>query len=485
MLLADYFNALRRRWLTVVVIALTTIAAGATITLLATPQYTATTQTFFAVQGGESVSDLAQGSTFTEKQMASYARIAESPLVLDPIAETLGEGTDARDLAESITVTVAEDTTILVISATDPAPERARDIANAVADGLAASVGGLSPERPDGTESVRATTFDAAEVPESPSSPNLLLNLALGLVLGAVLGVGIALLREVLETKIRTEADITAVTTATRLATVPMDESASDHPVFMHDDSMSHRAEAIRRLRTNLQFVNLGDRSRSIVVTSSVAGEGKTTTAINLAVSLADAGSRVVLVDADLRLPSVADYLGFEGGVGLTTVLIGRVEVADAVQPWRDTRLDILASGSIPPNPSELLGSDAMSRLLAELAAAYDVIILDSPPLLPVTDAAILSRMADGTLVVAGADRLHKQQLRASLDALETVDAHVLGVVLNKAQRKERDRYSYEYRSSDTSGRSPAPSLGRHSVGRSTPTPPAGRSDRRLPASRL
>src|SRR5690606_10058028 len=355
------------------------------------------------------------------------------------------------------TVTVADDTTILVISATDPDPERARDLANAVADQLATSVGGLSPERPDGTESVRATTFERAELPEAPSSPKLIQNLALALVLGAVLGVGSALLRDVLETRIRSEADVAALTDATRLASIPIDESASDHPVFMHDDSTGSRAEPIRRLRTNMQFVELGQRSRSIVITSSIAGEGKTTTAISLAVSLADAGSRVVLVDTDLRLPSVADYLGLEGGVGLTTVLIGRAELADAVQPWRDTRLDILPSGGVPPNPSELLGSNAMARLLAELATTYDVVILDSPPLLPVTDAAILSRMVDGTIVVASAAGLHKQQLRASLDALKTIDAHVLGIVVNKLRRKERDRYSYDYGSRPQSRRPPAP----------------------------
>jgi capsular polysaccharide biosynthesis protein len=127
MLLGDYFNALRRRWFTVVVIAVATLAAAAGVTLLTTPQYTATTSTFFAVQGGESATDLAQGSTFTEKQMASYARITRSPLVLDPVAQAMGgDDVDARDLAESIAVAVADDTTILVISATDEDPVRAR-----------------------------------------------------------------------------------------------------------------------------------------------------------------------------------------------------------------------------------------------------------------------------------------------------------------------------------------------------------------------
>lgn len=442
--LGDYLRVLRNRWLTIATIALLTLAATSAATLLATPEYTSSTRLFFAVQAGESVSDLAQGSTFTEKQMASYAEVAQSPIVLEPVAEALNLGDDSR-LQDSITVTVAAETTILVISATDEDPVLARDLANAVADQLATTVGGLSPERSDGTEAVRATMLSEAEVAQAPSSPNTTRNLTLGLVLGVVLGAGVALLREVLDTKVRSESDIAAVTELSPLSTVPIDAEATGHPVFMHDDSMSMRAEAIRRLRTNLQFVDFGDRPSSIVVTSSVPGEGKSTTAINLAASLADAGARVILVDADLRRPSIAKYMGFEGRVGLTTVLIGRASIADVAQPWQGTSLDVLPSGQVPPNPSELLGSRAMTRLLNELAASYDVIVIDSPPLLPVTDAAILSKLAGGTLVVAGADRLQKQQLRASLESLEKVDAHVLGIVLNKVERKERDRYAYEY----------------------------------------
>lgn len=447
--LGDHLHVLRTRWLTITAIALATLAAAAVATLLMTPQYTSSTRMFFAVQGGESVSDLAQGATFTEKQMASYAEVARSPIVLEPVIETLNLDVSARDLSDALNVTVAADTTILVIAATDEDPVLARDIANAAATQLSDTVSGLSPERPDGTETVRATMLSEAQVANSPSSPSTSRNLALGLVLGLMLGVGVALLREILDTKVRDESDISAVTDVTPLATVPIDESATDHPVFMHDDSRSLRAEAIRRLRTNLQFVDFGDRPSSIVVTSSVPAEGKTTTAINLAASLADAGARVILVDADLRRPSIAKYMGFEGRVGLTTVLIGRANVEDVAQPWQGTSLDVLPSGQVPPNPSELLGSRAMSRLLTELAASYDVIVIDSPPLLPVTDAAILSKMAGGTLVVAGADRLQKQQLRASLESLEQVDAHVLGIVLNKAQRKDRDRYAYEYYSSE------------------------------------
>ena len=162
------------------------------------------------------------------------------------------------------------------------------------------------------------------------------------------------------------------------------------------------------------------------MISSSIPGEGKSTIAINLAVSLADAGARVILVDADLRRPSIAEYLGIEGGVGLTTVLIGRAEVEDVVQPLGRTSLDLLPAGQIPPNPSELLGSMAMADLLERLSASYDMVLLDSPPLLPVTDAVVLSNLAGGALVVVGVDRIHRPQLQQSLESLETAGAHIV-----------------------------------------------------------
>ena len=180
------------------------------------------------------------------------------------------------------------------------------------------------------------------------------------------------------------------------------------------------------------------------MISSSIPGEGKSTIAINLAVSLADAGARVILVDADLRRPSIAEYVGIEGGVGLTTVLIGRAEVEDVVQPLGKTSLDLLPAGQIPPNPSELLGSMAMAELLERLSASYDMVLLDSPPLLPVTDAVVLSNLAGGALVVVGVDRIHRPQLQQSLESLETAGAHLFGIVMNKIARREAAAYAYD-----------------------------------------
>lgn len=453
----DYLDVLRRRWLSAVIVLLTVVAAAAAYTLVATPKYTATTRLFFAVQGSGTVTDLAQGSTFAEKQMTSYAEVATSPLVLDPVISSLGLSVPARDLAESVTAVVPTDTVILEVSASDVDPSRATSIANAISSRMSETVSSLSPDRSDGSDSVQATILAPAQIPTIPSSPNVLRNLAIGLALGLILGLGVALLRNVLDSKVRSESDIRAITDSSVLGVIAFDEGVPNHPVILREDPRSAAAEAIRRLRTNLQFIGVAEQSSSIVISSSVPGEGKSTAAINLAVSLADAGSRVLLIDADLRRPSIAEYLGLEGRAGLTTVLIGKASVEDVVQPWSDTSLDILPAGQIPPNPSELLGSAAMRALLDQLTATYDMVLIDSPPVLPVTDAAVLGRQAGGVVVVAGMDRIHRPQLRETLDSLDTAGCKVLGLVINKIAKREVGAYVYErgYYSSDKAAGDP------------------------------
>jgi succinoglycan biosynthesis transport protein ExoP len=442
--LGEYLNILRRRWLGVLIIALLTLALALTLTLVMPKKYTATTQLFIAV-AGESVTDLAQGSSFAEKQMSSYAEVATSPRVLTPVIDQLGLRTTPKELAKSMEATVPEGTVILEIAATDSDPTRAAQIANAVGDELAKAAGDLSPQKENGVKTVQATTIAEAETPDKPSSPKIPQNLAIGLILGLLLGVGIAVLRHVLDTRVRNEDDVRSLTDSPILGVVGYNRNVSSHPLILRDRPQAAPSEAIRRLRTNLQFIDIANRPKSIVISSSIPGEGKSTMAINLALSLADTGSRVILVDADLRQPSIADYVGIEGRVGLTTVLIGRAAVEDVVQPLGATNLDLLPAGQIPPNPSELLGSMTMALLLERLSAAYDMVLLDSPPLLPVTDAVVLSKLAGGALVVVGADRIHRPQLQQSLDSLETAGAHIFGIVMNKLAVRDAPAYGYGY----------------------------------------
>jgi receptor protein-tyrosine kinase len=260
--------------------------------------------------------------------------------------------------------------------------------------------------------------------------------------------VGLALLRDLLDTSVKTSDDLAMATSAPVLGTIPFDASARPRPLVTTLEPHAPRVEAFRVLRTNLQFVEVDSAAKVFVVTSALPEEGKTSTSLNLAITLAQAGHRTLLVEADLRRPKAVAALGLDGAVGVTTVLLGRVAVEDAIQKHVDSELDVLASGATPPNPAELLQSNAMHDLLKHLRAEYDMVIVDAPPLLPVTDAAILATQADGTLMVARYGKTRREQLAQAVDRLAQVDAAPVGVVLNMTPGRGRaydGDYGYGY----------------------------------------
>lgn len=441
--LQDYLAILRKRWLSIAILATLGAGVATALSFAMTPLYTASTQLFVSVQGGASSNELLQGANFTRQQVTSYTQLVSAPGVLGPVIDDLGLDTRADALALRVSADSPLNTSLINIVVTDENPAIAAAIANEVAVQFKDVIGELETPSGGGDSAVKVSIVRDAVAPEAPSSPNKKLNLAFGLLVGLALGVGIAILREVLDTRVRSDADVARVTDTSVIGIIPNDPEAPQHPLIVQSSPHSQRSEAFRRLRTNLQFLDIADRPQSIVITSSLPGEGKSTTSINVAITLADAGTRVALIDADLRRPSVAKYMGLEGKVGLTTVLIGRASVEDVIQPWGNGYLHVLPAGQVPPNPSELLGSLAMAHLLEKLTSQYDVVIIDTAPLLPVTDAAILSKLTGGALLVVGADKLHRNQLAESVGALETVGARILGIVVNRQKRKQSDQYAY------------------------------------------
>ena len=442
--LTDYLRSARKHWRSIVAIVLTGVIAAGALSLLSKPTYTATTTIFLSVKSVNSIGELNSSSTFAENQVQSFARVARTPIVLQPVIDSLGLDITAEKLAESITATVPVNTATVDVAVVDRDPAQSARIANALAQQVVVTVKDLSPPSPDGGETVAATIVRPAATPLTPTTPKPAQNLALGLLLGLMLGAGQAILRDTLDTKVRNERDVELVTERPVLGSIMFDPALLTSPSVL-PDPRSLRAESYRRLRTNLQFLGLADHHRAIVITSSVPGEGKTTTAVNIAATMAAAGERVLLVDADLRRPRVATLLGLESAAGLTTILIGQASVADVVQPQGIGGFDVIASGPIPPNPSELLGFDEMKDFLAQATQAYDVVILDAPPLLPVTDAAVLSRIASGALVVAGSRIVKRPELATALQSLERVEGRVLGIALNKMQKQDEDGYGYGY----------------------------------------
>ncbi len=443
--LRDILTMLRAHWVGILVLCVLGVLLAGAASLSAVPEYRAFNTVLVAVQTGDSISDLNQGSSFVSREVKTYAEVARSPIVLEPVVQKLGLRGSARGLRSDVTTTVKGETKLIDIAVIRSNPREAAAIADAIAAELATAVEQLSPERVDGSPSVLINSISPAAVPNDPFSPNIPRNVSLGLVLGLVLGIGWAALRTTLDTKVRGEADVRAITDAPVLGLVSFDSSAAGKSPHYVAEPLSIRAEEYRQIRTNLQFVDAASRPRSIVVTSSRGDEGKSVTALNLALALAETGTSVCLVDADLRRPSVAGYLGLEGAAGLTTVLIRRAELTDVLQPVGTAGLQVLTSGRTPPNPSELLGSRAMTDVVAELEQRFDVVLFDCAPLLPVTDAAILSKAADGILLVSGGGIVTKEQLTESTGKLDTIGANVLGVVLNRVERRAGGNRTYGY----------------------------------------
>jgi succinoglycan biosynthesis transport protein ExoP len=289
-----------------------------------------------------------------------------------------------------------------------------------------------------------ATIIKSAETPESPVEPTPARTATLAFVVGLLIGLGAAFLLDYLDDKIRSEDDLQRATQRPVLAVVPIDPPPNNLPIAMTEPDHAS-VEAYRGLRTNLQFLGL-DRPISVVqVTSSLAGEGKTTTAVNLAVVLAQAGHRVALVDADLRRPRIHDVFAVSQSPGFTDLLLGEkpAMVVNHIPVDGGTRMSLFTSGAVPANPSEMLTGRRTRELLAEMGAHYDYVIVDSAPVLPVSDSVALAGAVDGLFIVAHAGRVTEPQVVETVERLGRVSAPILGLVLNQASGNRSEVYSY------------------------------------------
>jgi capsular exopolysaccharide synthesis family protein len=437
-------TTLRRAWWLLALAAALGAGAAAVVNATSAVTFAAQVQQFVSIaDSSDNQSNILSGSQFTLQRVKSYTQVATSAQVLDPVIQKLKLPTTTGELAGHVTATNPLDTVLIEIAVTDTDPGRAADIANAVAKQLSRVVQDIESPQSGAPAPVKLTTTQPASVPTTPVAPRKSLNLALGLLVGLAAGAGGALLREQLNTTVKTPDDIETLTGSVPLGLVPFDAAAKAQPLVTADQG-DGRAEAFRTLRTNLRFADVDHPPRSIVVTSPMPGEGKSVSACNIALTLALAGSKVVLIEADLRKPRVGEYLGLDSGVGLTNVLAGQHALEDVLVPWRRQTLTVLPAGPVPPNPSELLGSQHMASLLTTLSAQFDYVIVDSPPLLPVTDAAVLSTLTDGALLIARHGKSSRDDLEQAAHALEAVNAKLLGTVLNCIPLRAAG-YSYGY----------------------------------------
>ncbi len=308
------------------------------------------------------------------------------------------------------------------------------------------------------------TIVEAAIQPIAPIRPRILVNTLLAAIVGAMLALGVIFLIEYMDDRIRTPQDLYSVLDTPILGTIARlpgsgtrrgrkskgqdpnesDTSIVNEMLIVATQPRHPIAESYRRLRTNLRFSSVNEPLRAMLVTSAAPSEGKTTTASNLAIAMAQAGNRVIIMDADLRKPQVHKVFKLSKGPGLTDALLNDTPPAFFLRETTIPNLQVMTCGSIPPNPAELLGSQPMQELIQSLVAESDLLIIDAPPLLAVTDAQILSSQVQGVLMVVNSRQTSRSMVANGAANLQQVGARLLGVVLNEMTRSARGYYYYD-----------------------------------------
>lgn len=458
--LLQYLKVLRKRWVSILIPLIVGLFLGWAASATATPMYKTSAQLFVAVGGQTTNGNSVQGNaSFALQRMSSYPAVVTSPLVTAPAAAELG--IPEAQVASVITATATPQTFLLTVTATGSDSSRLPAIANTVAITAAKIIQQI--ETPPGAASspLRVSLTTPATAPGAPFEPKPMVNLGLGFIVGIGSGLLLALLREQLDRRLRSPDDIREITHSPVLASIPFDPSTSKEPLISLKGA-SRRGEAYRSLRTNLRYADVDEQVGCVVITSSVPNEGKSVTACNLALTMGLAGAKVCLVEGDLRAGRAASYLGLSEEPGLTNVLAGEVRADQVIVPWGRGVIHFLARGSKPPNPAELLSSQQMVRLLDYLRTVFDIVIIDAPPLLPITDAALLSRIADGALIVVRHSKTTRDQLSTAIGTLDRVGARTLGAVINFVPigRKfgaDTYHYGYGYGTDETPSKTAAP----------------------------
>jgi capsular exopolysaccharide synthesis family protein len=442
--LRDYLRLLRRSWLIALVTVLACVSAGIGYTFTATKVYEATAQIFVATSSAGDASQLAQGNTFTQARVQSYTSIATSPAVTTAVVQSLALHVTADELTSKITSDAPLNKVVINIHLTDRSPEEAAVLANAVATQFSAVVEGMERTNAAVRSPVKLTVTKPAAVPSQPVKPNRTLNIALSLLAGIVLALGLVALRAALENDFKNPADLQAALDVPVLGVIAKDKKLAGAEIAFRGEPHGRRAEAFRHLRTNLQFIEVDTPPRVIAICSSLPREGKTLTALNLAASIAEAGHRVCLVEADLRRPTISAILGLVGEVGFTSVLAGSVSVRDAIQN-AGQNLAVLPSGAVPPNPGELLASARAREIIDQIAMLADYVIIDTAPLLPVADGAEVATMAQATMLVVRAGKTSRDEVSRAVASLARVEVTPVGAILTMAPAKLAGADYYYY----------------------------------------
>ena len=429
------------------------------------PKYQSTATLFVATQTGTTTAEAYQNDMFSQQRAVSYAALATSEQVATRAIDQLKAPISPDDLRAKISAKVRDKTVMLDVSVSDPSPEEAQIYADAVSNQLVDLVSQLETSRRGGTPSAAAVIVDNADYPTKPVNLKVWMRLALGAVGGLVVGMLVALVTGVFDKRLRARENVESQSGSLVMGALPKDPVRKNAGVVdLAGDSIY--AERIRELRTNLRFTVPPDGSgppRCIAVTSPSAGDGRTTTAIDLAAALAESGRSVLLVDGDMRNPAIADRLPLDDKTrarairtGLSTVLVGEDDISSAVISHvhvGEYSITVLPAGPLPPRPGELWATDRATQLLEYLAGAFDYVVVDTPPLGDYTDGAIVGALGDGAILLARIGGTTDRSLRRAVQVLQSANVALLGTVVTfepvsrvamRAHAKQRDHAAVE-----------------------------------------
>jgi receptor protein-tyrosine kinase len=478
--ITDYLKALASRWWVIVATLLIGLGGGYFAYTTVDPTYSATSQLFVTATGSGSVADAYQGTVLSSQRAAAYTSLVSGQQVLSRTAAQLGDESP-DDLVGSVAATNTLNSPVISIAVVADNAQTAQDLANAVAANSIAYIAEVDAPEAGRPAVVKVEQTEIAALPAAPVGPDLLRFLLLGAGGGLVVGIAVAMLWTRLSNKVTEKSTASTLLDVPTLGEIPKDRALKKDSIAEFTIGHSRAAESFRKLRTSLAHVDFDNPPRAVLFTSAKAGDGKTTVVLNLAQALAEAGESVVAIEADLRRPSFAKIIDLHARAGLGDILDGSARADDAIEYPGDAGVAIISAGTLAPNPSELLGSAAMTELIDELRQRFTYVLIDSPPALPVTDASVISPLVDGVVVVAALRSSNASSLENVTKLLRTVHANVIGSVLTfvktssvlestyyaveaepkkRGSRKPADRRAVETKAAET--RAPEPEAVEH-----------------------
>ena len=446
----DFYRLIMRELPIMIIATLLGLALSAGITQAITPIYQAKIQLFVSTPSSAfDVSALVQGSSFSQQRVKSYAQIVNGPETLNPVIKKLNLKYSYQELSKRVTATAPLDTVLISVVVSDESSILAARIANEIGRQFAVTVNQLEVTNSASTPTIKVSMVKDATPPNSPSSPKNVLNLLLGLILGFGLGLSISILRMIFDNSVKNEDDLDGTPV---LGSINFDPSAASAPLITEISRYSPRTEGFRHLRTNLQYVRAENPPTVVAINSALPSEGKSTTAINLALSMSASGLSTILLEADMRRPKFHEYLKINKNTeGLSEILSGKVQgnlskrIAQCAIQIPNTELTVIAAGATPPNPAELLDSTIFKELIQNLRKEFDYVVIDCPPTLLVADASIISAQTDGAIIVTRVAKTKIKEFLGARENLTNVDAPILGVFLNMIPHSRVDEYGRKY----------------------------------------